>query len=107
VVSHALVSHTKKVIEGNTEGKQVSDIKVDTKHPNIFILLNSIPSEYRERGHQAIIDEIQTLVILEVVEWAPLPQGRKSIPCRMVEKVKFFPVSGHRNFVSAHFATFL
>jgi hypothetical protein len=48
-----------------------------------------IPEEYRELCHQAIIDEIQTLVTLEVVEWAPISQGRQPIPYRMVEKVKF------------------
>jgi hypothetical protein len=81
VVSKALVSHTKKVIGGITEGRLASDIKVDTLHPKIIRLLNSISEVHRERGHQAIIDAIQTLANLEVAEWAPLPQGRKPIPC--------------------------
>jgi hypothetical protein len=88
-MTKALVSHTKRVIEGVTKGKQAPDIKVDILNPKIVRLLNSIPEEYRERGLQAIIDEIHTLVTLEVVEWAPLLPGRKPIPCRMAEKVKF------------------
>jgi hypothetical protein len=80
VVSKALVLHTTKVIEGITQGKQASDIMVDTHHPNIIRWLNSIPEEHRERGHQTIIDEIHTVVNLEVVKWAPLPQGRNPIP---------------------------
>jgi hypothetical protein len=72
VVSKALVLPTKKVIEGIIEGKQAFDIKVDTLQPKIIGLLNSIPEEHRERGYQAIIGEIQALVNLEVVEWAPL-----------------------------------
>jgi hypothetical protein len=74
-VNKALVAHTLGVLEGVAIGIDSKNIKMDIMNPEIIRLLNAIPEEYRERGHQAIIDEIQTLVDLEVVEWAPLPAG--------------------------------
>ena len=44
---------------------------------------------YRDQGKQAIIDEIGTLVDLNVFEWVSMLPGCRTIPCRIVEKVKF------------------
>jgi hypothetical protein len=35
------------------------------------------------------VDEIETLVDFDVFEWASIPPGGLTIPCRIVEKVKF------------------
>jgi hypothetical protein len=70
-------------------GTPTLEVSVDEAHPRVRNVLTLLPKEFRERGKQAIIDEIETLVDLEVFEWVNLPPGAKSIPCKMVEKVKF------------------
>jgi hypothetical protein len=71
------------------EGSAVGSVNVDEAHPGVRSVLTALPATYRAQGKQAIVDEIETLVDLNVFEWVTLPPGGRTIPSRIAEKVKF------------------
>jgi hypothetical protein len=71
-------------------GTTPSDVHIDANHPKVLRVLNELPQEYRSQGVDSMLKEVKTLVDLEFALWEDLPPGKKTIPCKMVPKVKFY-----------------
>ena len=53
-------------VEIRSEGRSPLAVTVDEDHPAVRAVLTALPLQYRPKGKQAIVDEIETLVDLEV-----------------------------------------
>jgi hypothetical protein len=76
-------------ISKRNESVASGTVAIDEEEPCFRKVLTLLPKEFRVQGLTAITTEIDTPVDLEVFEWVTLPPGGKTIPCRLVEKVKY------------------
>ena len=72
------------------EGRDLETCFIDPDHPAVKRVLDQLPVEHRAKGIPAMLTEVKTLVDMGFAEFRDKPPGRKVIPCRMVEKVKFY-----------------
>ena len=72
------------------EGRDLETCFIDPDHPAVKRVLNQLPVKHRAKGIPAMLAEVKTLVDMGFAEFRDKPPDRKVIPCRMVEKVKFY-----------------
>ena len=53
-------------------------------------IIAQLPADLTDKGLDAMLAENKTLVDLDFAKWMNMPDTAKPLPCRMLEKVKYF-----------------
>ena len=53
-------------------------------------IIEQLPADNTDKELDAMLAEIKTLVDLEFAKWMDMPDTAKPLPCRMLEKIKYF-----------------